>query len=239
MIPAAQRGNAAPRGSSLPESCSSTSLLPHDDQVMRARRTLLNGSPRHGNTENTLGRYSSCVAACSGNSPLGLCRPKHGPASYLKTVCRSRSRRSWHTGQREPTRDGGPRAGAFWPIHPVSTQRFGRRRSPVPSRTSRYPRAASPRSSRIMALRRHHNHQPQTHAPPGSTHAPARRPSPPMPGGSPPAGPTISSILGDFRTGAVRPGFRERSPALLDHLIRPLQKDCGMARPRALAVLRF
>jgi hypothetical protein len=76
---------------------------------------------------------------------------------------------------------------------------------------------------RIMGRRRQCSHQPQTHAPPGSTHAPARRPSPPRLGVWRPAGPAISSIPGDFHTGVVRPGFRERSPSLLNHLIRPLE----------------
>ena len=139
-------------------------------------------------SERNLHQLGSWVAWVS-RQRFARHRPEH-------TVCRPRSRRSLHTGQREPTRDGGPRTGAFGPIHPVSTATAW---SETVSRSQPHEQMSSQRgftcSSRIMALRRHHNHQLQTHAPPGSTHAPARRPSPPMPGGSPPAGPTIPSIL--------------------------------------------
>ena len=58
---------------------------------------------------------------------------------------------------------------------------------------------------------------------PAGTHGPARRPSrhpsPPMPCGSPPALPVISSIHGGFQPRAARPGSPEDSHSLLDDLI--------------------
>jgi hypothetical protein len=69
-----------------------------------------------------------------------------------------------------------------------------------------------------MALRCHRN------VPAAGTHGPARRPSPPMPCGSPPAGLAISSSPGGFRPRAARPGFLEDFPSLFDHPICPLQE---------------
>src|SRR5258705_6107964 len=81
-----------------------------------------------------------------------------------------------------------------------------------------------------MPLGRRHN------VPPAGTHGPARRPSPPMPCGSPPAELVISSNPGGFQPRAARPGSLEDSHSLLDHLIGPLQERRGIVRPRTLSM---
>jgi len=77
--------------------------------------------------------------------------------------------------------------------------------------------------ARVKALRHRYSHQPQTHVPPAGTHAPARRPFPPMPGASPPVGPAISSIPGGFRPRPVRHWFQNgRSATPCGSISRPL-----------------
>jgi hypothetical protein len=77
---------------------------------------------------------------------------------------------------------------------------------------------------RIMARRRHRSHQPQTHVPPSGTPEPGPRLPPPMPGGWLRAGPGRIEQPGRIAARGFRPGSREESPSLLDHLggiVRP------------------